>query len=86
MFVRQRSGGKCEVGSSVCTRGDASEFHHRKLRRYKDHSSVNCLFACKPCHGHIHANPSMSYLLGWLVHGWDEPAEVPVKRGSGPNG
>lgn len=82
MFVRQRSGGRCEVNSSVCT-GEAAHFHHRKLRAHKDHSSVNCLFACTRCHVLIHAEPTMAYLLGWMVHGWDDPGEIPVKRGSG---
>jgi predicted metal-binding protein len=82
MFVRRRSGGKCEVGSSVCTE-KAAHFHHRKLRRHKDNSSINCLYACQPCHTLIHDKVQMSYLLGWLVHSWDDPAEIPVKRGAG---
>jgi 5-methylcytosine-specific restriction endonuclease McrA len=80
LAVRLRSGGKCEVKSRVCT-GDAAHFHHRKLRRHKDHSAVNCLHACRACHDHIHANPSKAYLMGWLVHEWLDPAEVMVKRG-----
>lgn len=82
MFVRRRSGGKCEVGSAVCT-GTAQHFHHRKLRAHKDHTSINCLYACGSCHTLIHSRPAMSYLLGWLVHGWDDPAEIPIKRGGG---
>ena len=82
MFVRRRSGGRCEVGSSVCTT-TAQHFHHRKLRRHKDHTSVNCLYSCSSCHAYIHAHPTMSYLMGFLVHSWDEPGEIPVKRGAG---
>ena len=83
VFVRRRSGGRCEVQSKVCT-GKAAEFHHRKLRRHKDHRDVNCLHACLACHDHIHDNPTKSYLMGWLVHEWMDPALVPVKRGSPP--
>lgn len=80
LSVRRRSGGRCEVGSSVCTK-EAAHFHHRKLRSHKDHSAINCLHACSACHTYLHANPNMAYLMGWMVHGWDVPAEVPVKRG-----
>lgn len=82
MFVRRRSGGRCEVASRHCT-GDASHFHHRKLRRHKDHSSANCLYVCAPCHRYIHDQMGeAAYLMGWLVHSWDDPAVVPVKHGS----
>ena len=63
MFVRSRSGGKCEVGSSVCA-GEGAHFHHRKLRRHKDNSSINCLYACQPCHTLIHHKVEMAYLIG----------------------
>lgn len=82
MAVRRRSGGRCEVESSVCT-GEAAHFHHRKLRRHKDQREVNCLHACSPCHTHIHGNVGKAKLMGWLVSEWDDPATVPVKRGSG---
>lgn len=81
LAVRRRSGGRCEVQSRVCT-GKAVHLHHRKLRRHKDHSEANALHACRACHDHIHANPSKAYLMGWLVHEWLDPADVPVKRGA----
>lgn len=79
--VRRRSAGRCEAGTSKCTGGGA-HFHHRKLRRSGDHRAVNCLLVCPACHEHIHANPTMSYLMGFLVHEWQDPADVLVKVGA----
>lgn len=80
LAVRRRSGGRCEAGSKHCS-GPAAHLHHRKLRRHKDHSVVNALHVCRACHEHIHANPGVAYLMGWLVHEWADPAQVPAKRG-----
>lgn len=80
--VRRRSGNRCEARATGCT-GDAHHFHHRKLRGHGDHSVENCLHVCASCHGHIHARPAKSYLMGWLVHAWQEPRDVLIKRGSG---
>jgi hypothetical protein len=79
MTVRARSGGNCEVGTENCT-GTATHFHHRKLRRHKDQRPVNALHCCSTCHGVIHANVAKSYLLGWLVQSFMDPAEVKVVR------
>ncbi len=79
--VRLRSGGRCEAELRTCT-GVAQHFHHRKLRRFKDHSAANCLHVCSADHDHIHANPTKSYLMGHLLHEWQDPATTPVKRGS----
>lgn len=81
MEVRFRSGGRCEVQSAHCT-GPLEHFHHRQLRRHRNQTPANCLGACSACHSHIHANPTKSYIMGWLVHEWSDPAEVPVKRGA----
>ena len=78
-FVRKRSGNMCEVRSKVCT-GKASQFHHRKLREHGDHRAVNCLHACLECHGHIHTNVGVAYLMGWLVRSMYDPAEIEIKR------
>lgn len=80
--VRARSGGRCEVRSLACT-GTAAHFHHRKLKRHKDQRPINCLHACTPCHRHIHDNTGKSYLMGWLVHSWAEPADIPSRYGNG---
>lgn len=81
MAVRRRSGGHCEAQSKHCT-GEAAHFHHRKLRRHKDQSVVNCLHVCSACHRHIHDDTGKAYLMGWLVRSFDDPAAVPIKRGS----
>lgn len=83
MFVRRRSGGKCEVRSRVCS-GVPQHFHHRKLRRHRDHTSANCLYVCAACHRYIHDQMGeAAYLMGWLVKSWDDPAQVPIRRGEG---
>lgn len=82
MAVMRRSGGRCEVKSKVCT-GRAQHFHHRKLRRFKDHSTINCAHVCSGCHTEIHARPQVAYLMGWLLHEWDDPAVIPLRRGEG---
>lgn len=75
MQVRFRSRGECEVKSKVCT-GTAAHFHHRKLRRHKDHTAANCLYACRACHDHIHANPTKAYLMGYLLRSTDDPLAI----------
>jgi hypothetical protein len=80
MAARRRSGGRCEARSTKCS-GEASHFHHRKLRRSKDHRLENCLHVCWTCHEYMHANPMMSMVLGWIVPQHADPAEIPVKQG-----
>ena len=29
-------------------------------------------------HDWIHRNPAEAYAIGWLVHSWDDPADVPI--------
>lgn len=81
--VRRRSGNRCESKSSVCT-GRADHFHHRKSRRFGDHRDVNCLHACTSCHDYMHRFPVLARLMGWIVHSTLDPADVPVRAGSGP--
>jgi hypothetical protein len=78
--ARRRSGGICEAGSLACT-GKAAHFHHRKLRRFKDHSLINCLHVCAPCHQFIHdEHPEIARMFAWLLNSWDDPAELlPLK-------
>lgn len=78
----RRSGYRCEIGSEVCT-GRASQFHHRQSRRFKDQRLVNCLHVCLHCHEYIgNAGAKVGWLMGWLVHEWQDPAEVPVLPGA----
>lgn len=76
-IVRLRSGGMCEL---KCNRL-AAEMHHRKLRKYGDHSPDNCLHVCDPHHDWIHANPMDAYERGWLVRSTLDPALVKVELG-----
>ncbi len=64
----------CELRLDGCW-GTATDTHHRKLRRHKDGSVLRL---CVPCHRYIHDHPKESYERGWLVHSWDDTAEVPV--------
>lgn len=56
--------------------------HHRQLRRHGDHSAANIVLLCGSgttgCHGWVHAHPAESYALGWLVHSWHDPKDVPM--------
>ena len=66
--VWERSRGLCEVMADGCWR-EASQLHHRKLRRHGDHSPGSLLAVCVPCHDHIHRHPAESYARGWLIKG-----------------
>jgi len=72
--VRMRSNLLCEA----CAAARAVHIHHRKLRRFGDHSLINLLHVCSECHNSIHANPTDSYGRGLLVHSYDDPADVMV--------
>ena len=75
--VRARSGGICECG---CGR-PAQHVHHRKLRSQGGrHELPNLLHLSHACHAAAHGNPERSYALGLIVHGWADPADVPVVR------
>jgi hypothetical protein len=80
--VRVRSGGRCEANLKGCT-GRLEHFHHRQSRRHKDQRPVNCLGVCAIDHAAIHANPTKAKLMGHIVSGWQDPAEVPIIRGDG---
>lgn len=81
--VRRRSGNRCEARAEGCT-GRATHFHHRKLRRFGDHSEANCLHVCAWCHiSVIHENPELSFVMGWMVPSYQEPEDVRVLYGSG---
>lgn len=67
----------------VCTY-TPEHWHHRRMRSQGGgHHVANGLAVCSACHSRIHATPSFSYERGFLVHGWEEPADRPVlRRGS----
>ena len=74
--VAERSGGVCEV----CHRTPATHMHHRKPRRFKDHTPANLLHLCLLDHVDIHAHPARSYAAGLLLHSYEDPREVEVVR------
>lgn len=74
--VRRRSGNRCEIHG--CPHR-ATQFHHRKLRRHGDHRAVNCLHICTDHHVEIHDNVEVSYVMGWLVPSYKDPADVPLR-------
>ena len=76
--VAHRSQGNCETRLDGCA-GQASDFHHRLLRRWGDHTTANALHVCSPCHQTIHTIGEPAYRHGWLVHAWDDPATIPVR-------
>lgn len=65
----KRSGGVCEV----CQQARAVHLHHRKLRRFDDHTASNLLYVCGNCHTMIHKRPEVSYTAGWLVRSTADP-------------
>lgn len=82
--VSRRSQGRCEAGiAGVCT-GRASQHHHRKLRRFGDHSAANDLHSCLDCHDYIHGHPAWSRRHGLLLREYDDPEKVPVSYGAAP--
>ena len=60
----------CEAKGVICCLRPATERHH-KLRRSHGggDEATNTLDLCSQCHATIHANPEMSYRLGWLIRG-----------------
>lgn len=56
--------------------------HHRKLRsqasKEEKHTAANLIDVCETCHEWIHANPALAYEHGLMVHGFDDPREVPI--------
>lgn len=61
---------------------NANDVHHRKLKgmggSQKLDYPANLISLCRTCHSWIHAHPSESYKLGYLVHSWDDPEDIPI--------
>jgi hypothetical protein len=74
--VRLRSKECCEARVK-CEGVRAQHFHHRRRAGRVD-TVENLMHLCCRCHDWIHANIAKSFVLGWLVHSWADPAEVPV--------
>lgn len=59
--------------------------HHRQMRSQGGADSPENLILLLGSgttseHGWVHANPQFATVLGFIVHGWDDPLEVPVFR------
>ena len=80
--VRARSGNRCEANLKGCT-GRLEHFHHRQSRRFKNQTPPNCLAVCSACHANIHSNVTKSKLMGFILSGWQDPADFPIIRGDG---
>ena len=75
-----RDGGKC-----LWCLGEAADVHHRRPKGmggtsdpYIAFGVANLVSLCRSCHDYIHAHPAEGYRLGYLVHSWDDPAEIPI--------
>jgi hypothetical protein len=76
--VHTREGGLC-VSCGTFTDLPEGECHHRQLRsRGGRDDAWNCIWLCPPCHGVVHANPTLSTRAGLLCPSWEDPAGWPV--------
>ena len=66
--------------AGVCTIWATNEHHRKRKSHGVDNTPPNLIPVCGSgttgCHGYVHANPAISYEKGWLVHSWDDPAEI----------
>ena len=79
-LVLSRDGNKC-----IWCLGDADDVHHRapkKMGGTKDEyiafGLANLVSLCREHHSWVHAHPAEAYKLGFLVHSWEDPADVPI--------
>jgi hypothetical protein len=84
-YVRARDGHACKRCFRPL-REDEGSIHHRQPRQMggTKRPDVNDLAALAllcgsgttGCHGWIESHRAEAYANGWLVHSWDDPAEV----------
>jgi hypothetical protein len=64
--------------------GEAEVVHHRIPRGMGgagpevSYGLANLVCLCNPCHNWCHENPAEAYDLGFLLHQWDDPEDVPL--------
>jgi hypothetical protein len=59
----------CEVGRAGICSGRTEHRHHRLMRSQGGGDEAgNTVDVCGPCHTWIHANPSVAYAHGFLLH------------------
>lgn len=68
----RRELGLCMARTENC-RGRAVHLHHMKMRSQGGSDDAeNLMEVCSPCHDYIHAHPEESYVVGHLIHSWDD--------------
>lgn len=80
----RRDGLRCaRCGKSL--EGVSVSLHHRRLRSHPFdalHEPANLIWLCgsgtTDCHGWVHAHPTEAYRLGYLVHAYELPEDVPI--------
>jgi len=66
--VRARSPCFCEISHVGCT-GQAVHVHHKRRRSQGGTDDPeNLLHLCRKGHDFVHANPEISFRMGWLLH------------------
>jgi hypothetical protein len=86
-LVDLRDGNSC-VRCGHWLPGNPGGRHHRKKRsqcsKAEKHQVYNVVDICGTgttgCHGWVHSHMAESYALGYLVHGYADPREVPIKH------
>lgn len=81
-----RARGFCEA-CGLPMGSETPAFHHRKSRKYGDHSAANTMWVhagfrinCHNLHqGSIHQNPVRSHRLGHILYEHEDPRTVPVQ-------
>jgi 5-methylcytosine-specific restriction protein A len=77
-----------DCGKCLRCLGEACDVHHRKPKGMGGASAetefglANLVSLCRDCHSFCHLEPSLAYKTGFLVHSWEDPAEIPLKVGS----
>ena len=80
-IIGKRADGRCEIDGLPLT---GRHLHHRRPRGMGSstadpHAVDNLLLLHPNCHlVRVERNRAEAYRNGWLVHRWDDPAEVPV--------
>ena len=87
--VVMRGGFRCEICGGSLQGVDGMSIHHRKPRGMggttdiKINSAANLMAICGSgttgCHGWLESHREVAYEKGWLVHRYDDPAEIPVE-------
>ena len=82
MDLYLRCKGRCEFCEVAFNDYDRVAVHHRKLRSQGGgHELTNLVLIHAECHEWTHANPTAAYVLGWMVRGSLESADVPILVG-----